>query len=69
MCVNSAALRATYIIIGILVIDIRGELLAQDSQLPLNVARLGEDLVHVIVLLRQPLGNVHRDTLPPARSH
>lgn len=49
----------TYIIIRILVINIRGELLAQNPQLTLDVARLSEYFVHVIVLLWQPLGYIH----------
>jgi hypothetical protein len=50
---------STYIEIGIFVIDIRSELFAQNPQLTLEVASLGENFVHVIVLLWKPLGYVH----------
>jgi len=49
----------TYIIIWILIIDVRCKHLAQNSQFTLNVARFREYFVHVIVLFRQPLGYIH----------
>lgn len=52
--------RGTYIIIRIFIIYIRGKLFAQNPQLTLDVSRLSENFVHVIVLLWQPLRYVHR---------
>lgn len=58
----------TYIIIGILVIDIRGKLFAQNPQLTLDVARMCEYFVHVIVLFRKPLGDIHHDKIALKRA-
>lgn len=49
----------TYIFRIFCIIDVGCKLLAQYPQLTLNALRLGENFVHVIILLREPLSDVH----------
>lgn len=45
----------TYVIIRIFIINIRGKLFTQNSQLTLDTFGLSEDFVHIIVLFGEPL--------------